>query len=604
MRNQTARATIDSAMAAFLPTRLLGGKMSPVAALSVGFLAVGGCTDETDPGATTRSPPGDDSGSSSVPATDGQSPVDAGSAGPDASDPSSPPPASGDASAADAGGPGAPPRKLLKSADEADPAVEFDTEHGWLNTTTPLTLDDLRGHVTLLDFWTYGCVNCINMLPVYRDIEEHFDGEPLVAIGVHTGNFANERDPEKIEAAIEALEVNHPVLVDSTRKNWNAYGVSAWPTAVLIDAEGRVRLKQRGEFKATFMIPRVQELLDEARADGTLTSDPIEYRVDPGATSDTPLRYPMKIAILPDDRVAISDSAHHRIVVANADATLDRVIGTGERGFVDGAPEVAQLARPQGIVMHDGALFVADAENHSIRRVDITSGEVTTVAGIGKLGGSAWQVAGGWRDALTSTLRSPWDVEPIPDGLVIASAGTHQLLLLDLEGSRYRTFAGTAAESMKDGPAGEATFSQPQGLCVVGDTLYVAGAESSAIRAVNVDDGSVTTIVGHGLGRSGDTDGVGDEVFLAHVSDVEPVGPDELMLADTFNSKLKTLVPSASAVQTVDWTVGPAAVNQPQGLARKGDRLYIADTNNHRVLEHDLGTTETVVFDIVGLTAP
>ena len=91
---------------------------------------------------------------------------------------------------------------------------EFPSDVTWLNTTRPLSLrGDLRGRVTVLDFWTYCCINCMHVLPVLARIERRFAAEPVVVIGVHSAKFISEKDPANIRRAIQRYGIAHPVVV-------------------------------------------------------------------------------------------------------------------------------------------------------------------------------------------------------------------------------------------------------------------------------------------------------------------------------------------------------------------------------------------------------
>ena len=118
-------------------------------------------------------------------------------------------------------------------------APELVGEAGWLNTDRPLSLAALRGKIILLDFWTYCCINCMHVLPDLKRLEEKYPRE-LVVIGVHSAKFTNERETENIRQAILRYEIVHPVVNDRNFVNWRAYGVRAWPTLMVIDAEGCV----------------------------------------------------------------------------------------------------------------------------------------------------------------------------------------------------------------------------------------------------------------------------------------------------------------------------------------------------------------------------
>ncbi len=125
-------------------------------------------------------------------------------------------------------------------------AADFAPGLEWLNTPAPLSLDQLRGKVVVLDFWTYCCINCMHIIPDLKRLEAKYPNE-LVVVGVHSAKFDNERDTENIRAAIARYEIEHPVINDGGFEVWRSYGVRAWPTLVLINPVGRVIGVHSGE---------------------------------------------------------------------------------------------------------------------------------------------------------------------------------------------------------------------------------------------------------------------------------------------------------------------------------------------------------------------
>src|SRR5918992_1183414 len=118
-------------------------------------------------------------------------------------------------------------------------APEIQGGRGWLNTDKPLSLAGLKGKVVLLDFWTYGCINCIHIIPDLKKLEAKYPNE-LVVIGVHSAKFDNEKETENIRRIIMRYEIEHPVYNDADFKVWQSYGIRAWPTQVLIDPAGYI----------------------------------------------------------------------------------------------------------------------------------------------------------------------------------------------------------------------------------------------------------------------------------------------------------------------------------------------------------------------------
>jgi thiol-disulfide isomerase/thioredoxin len=486
------------------------------------------------------------------------------------------------------------------------PAPELDQGLAWLNTDAPVRLADLGGHVILIDFWTYGCVNCLHIMPDLRALEEHFAGQPFVVLGVHSGKFDAEQDAGHISEAIRRYDVRHPVLVDDDYATMVAYAARAWPTTVLIDASGLIRLRLSGEFDYEVMRANVSTLLDEAAEDGTLSAVVKDLNSDPNAGSKTPLLYPTSVTTGPDGSVTLSDAGHHRVVLLRPDEAEATVIGTGFRGWVDGPLQGASFSSPQGTAWLDDALYIADTENHVIRRVDWATEDVTTVAGTGVKGVGRHTLGDGWMEAATTSLRSPWALEPLGDELIVAMAGSHQLYRFAPSTGQVSVFSGSGLERLTDGSAAVAGYSQPSGLTLSqgGATLYVADTEASAIRAVSPESGEAQTLVGEGLFEFGDVDGVGGAVRLQHPLDVAMLPDGRVALSDTYNDVLKRLDPATLAVETWVMEVPGGALAEPRGISVYGDQLYIVDTNNHRLLVHDLDAEVTEVVSLRGLRAP
>ena len=125
-------------------------------------------------------------------------------------------------------------------------APEFTGIERWLNSE-PLTMDQLRGRVVLVDFWTYACINCIRTLPHVNRWAELYTPQGLTVVGVHTPEFPFERTTRNVEVAMRRHGVKHPVAQDNRYGTWKAYSNQYWPAAYLIDAQGRIRYKHFGE---------------------------------------------------------------------------------------------------------------------------------------------------------------------------------------------------------------------------------------------------------------------------------------------------------------------------------------------------------------------
>jgi cytochrome c biogenesis protein CcdA/thiol-disulfide isomerase/thioredoxin len=133
----------------------------------------------------------------------------------------------------------------------------------WLNSP-PLSSESLRGKVVLVDFWTYSCINCLRTLPYLKAWNEKYHAQGLVIIGVHTPEFAFEKDPHNVEQAIRDLGITYPVAMDNQYAIWNAFSNKYWPAHYLIDAQGRIRDQHFGEGAYQETEQMIKTLLKEA----------------------------------------------------------------------------------------------------------------------------------------------------------------------------------------------------------------------------------------------------------------------------------------------------------------------------------------------------
>src|SRR3989440_12370683 len=237
-------------------------------------------------------------------------------------------------------------------------APELEGGRGWLNTDRPLTIAGLRGKVVLLDFWTYGCINCMHIIPDLKKLEKKYPNE-LVVIGVHSAKFENEKNTENIRRIILRYEIEHPIVNDADFNIWRAYAVDAWPTRYLIDPAGYIigRLSGEGGYETLDRV--ISETITEFRKRGELNEAPLKLVLEKAKVGDLPLAFPGKIlADAKNDRLFIADSDHNRIVITKLDGTLIETIGTGVHGAADGPFDTATFFRPQGMALDADALYV------------------------------------------------------------------------------------------------------------------------------------------------------------------------------------------------------------------------------------------------------
>ena len=499
-------------------------------------------------------------------------------------------------------------------------APELDGGVEWLNTSGPISMKDLRGKIVLLDFWTFCCINCMHVLPDLDFLEKKY-GKEIVVIGVHSAKFDNEKETGNIRKAILRYEIEHPVINDANMIVWRKFQVRAWPSLVLVDPEGQYCGYVSGEGNRELLDSVVQRLIAYHKAKGTLDETPVKFDLERSRVADSPLRFPGKVlADAVGKRLFISDSNHNRIVVSSLEGKLLDVIGSGAIGSKDGSYSDAQFDHPQGMTLIGDTLYVADTENHQLRTVDLVKKTVATLSGTGEQARTR-SPGGKLRE---TALNSPWDLSVVDGVLYVAMAGPHQIWAHKLGSDTIWQYAGSGREDILNGELDQGALAQPSGLTTDGKNLYFVDSEGSSVRQVTTDPrndlenptGTISTPVGpHSLpnGRTlfefGDVDGAKDEARFQH-----PLGilyhNGGLFVADSYNHKLKFV--DLKTRESITWlgtgksgtNLSPAQFAEPAGMAIAGGTLYVADTNNQRIVAVDLATKKAREFPIEGLAPP
>ena len=444
----------------------------------------------------------------------------------------------------------------------------------------------------------------MHVFPQLRKLEKKYE-EVLAVVGVHSAKFPAERETENVRMAILRYEIGHPVINDSEFRVWQSYGCRAWPTLVFIDPEGKIIGKHEGEIPYDAFDQLLSAMVLNYEAADVLDRTSLDYRLE--QPPEGALSFPGKV--LADelrDRLFISDSNHNRILQTTLEGEVTQVIGGVTPGFEDGDFVVAAFDHPQGMALRNNILYVADTENHAVRRLYLNDRYVDTMAGngeqgpFGNQGGSLGEVG----------LNSPWDLTVHRGTVYAAMAGYHQIWGLDELTLRALPHAGSGREDIHDGPMRSAALAQPSGITNDRKMLYFVDSETSSVRMADLSlSGRVTTIVGRGLFEFGDVDGMGTEVRLQH-----PLGlclhDGVLYVTDAYNHKIKKIYPEnrasfsflGSGEAGFDDGVGSSATFfEPGGITAAHGRLYIADTNNHAIRVADIASGEVSTLEITGL---
>lgn len=152
---------------------------------------------------------------------------------------------------------------VTSGANNSKIAPEFAGIDKWLNSG-PLTMQQLRGKVVLVDFWTYTCINCIHVLPYVETWNQKYKNQGLQIVGVHTPEYPFERNTDNVKTAIKRLGITYPVAQDNHNATWDAYDNQYWPAFYLIDRKGHIVYAHFGEGDYDTTEAKIKSLLAES----------------------------------------------------------------------------------------------------------------------------------------------------------------------------------------------------------------------------------------------------------------------------------------------------------------------------------------------------
>ena len=153
-----------------------------------------------------------------------------------------------------------PARPALRVAEAHAAAPDFVGISGWLNSA-PLSIASLRGKVVLVDFWTYGCINCVRTLPYVTQLSEKYKDKGLVVVGIHTPEFPFEHSAANVQAALKRHGIRYPVAQDNASATWDAYRNQYWPAQYIVDRSGNIVFTHAGEGQYEEIERTIQKLL-------------------------------------------------------------------------------------------------------------------------------------------------------------------------------------------------------------------------------------------------------------------------------------------------------------------------------------------------------
>ena len=444
----------------------------------------------------------------------------------------------------------------------------------WLNAA-PSTLQDHAGRPLVLAFVNAASVWCMQRLAEVAQWQARNPGR-LQLLVVQVPRFDFECDAEASLKLLRRHGVAAPALLDVRWEAWRQFGIEAWPTLLLLDAQGQERERLVG---AAGDIERSLVALCEGSSrplDADLRAG-VESRPEPRL----PLRFPAGLAASAD-RLYVADTGHHRILECTHGGRVLRQFGVGSADLVNGPAAEAAFNRPHGLALERETLYVADTGNHALRRIHLPSGQVDTLCGTGRAGDP---VAGVLAQPWDSPLNHPLDIAVADNQVHLAMAGDNHIWSYDLGLRSLRWRAGAGALEMRDGGGHLAAFAQPCAIHAVQQVLYVCDALGSAIRSLQLRGDVVQTLLGQGPWEFGNADGARATARLQYPQAIAMGSESPLLwIADTGNGSLRTLRLGGGDLSTVNL---PRRLHGPAALAVAAGAVWIAETDAHAVLRFD-----------------
>jgi hypothetical protein len=279
----------------------------------------------------------------------------------------------------------------------------------------------------------------------------------------------------------------------------------------------------------------------------------------------------------------VGDQNNHlirQIVISTGVVTT--VAGTGDNGSANGTGTAASFYEPQGITTDGTNLYVAGNKTNLIRQIVISTGVVTTLAGTGSPGSSNGT-------GTAASFNYPGGITTDGTNLYVADWGNHRIRKIVISTGVVTTLAGTGSPGSSNGTGTAASFNYPEGITTDGTNLYVGDTSNHLIRKIVISTGVVTTVAG--TGSSGSANGTGTSASFYNPYGITTDGTN-LYVGDALNHLIRKIVISTGAVTTVAGTGSSGSANgtgtsasfyNPIGITTDGTNLYVADISNHLI---------------------
>jgi thiol-disulfide isomerase/thioredoxin len=495
----------------------------------------------------------------------------------------------------------------FKSNDLGKLIVKEDNTNKWLNLSGEIKISDLKNRVILLDFWTYDCVNCLQVNSKIKELEQEF-GSKLTVIGVHCSRFNDALDVKEIRKAIIKHDIDYPVINDQNHAVCNNFKSDSienieLPTVIIIDPYGKINKRYIGRKDInTHLKKDLKKII--SKYNYQLNRESLPILLEKNIITGHILSFPTKIEYASDFEyngvkmpvIFIVNSGKNNIIISSLAGEIIAKIGSKNQGFDDGDFESASFNFPNGMAYKDHKLYVADTNNDAIRVVDFKENKVSTLIA-GEISCEDKNV----------NLSSPADLKFYPDSddMIIASAGNNQILQYNLKNQTTKVIAGNSSDGMEDGKYPQNSLSQTAALAIWGQKIYFIDAKSSSLRVID-KNGEVSTLIGQGILKFGDQNGDKSQALMHHPSGLT-IDDTGIYIADSYNNSIKKYDFLSRKISNFAGSkpgddIGSkekTKFDNPGAIISVLDKFYVADSNNDRIVIINRGNFKTSILNVM-----
>lgn len=487
------------------------------------------------------------------------------------------------------------PKNELSTTLEAAPKL-CDFKSGlWVNAAMPNIEKEHLGKMTIVHFGTFD--NFMSTADM-KDLSQLQTEFPHIRIIISLNpKFGYPCEEAEILDELEKRQIPLPVYVDKGFELWGCMDVEFWPTTMFFGPQGDLIETQEGRLEMREIKMALPEVINRLAPSMDKNPEPF-YGMPPGRWNKrTVLEYPAGLTVNErESMIFVSDLIGNRILGLTVDGNVIYCIGSGEEGFKNGTLEQATFNNPRGLAMdsENFILYVADSENHAIRKVDLMNDEVTTLIGIGRAPRQMPKKV----VSANSSINTPADLLLKGHNLYITMQGGNQIWKLDLRTNVGEPIAGSEEFGYSNGEASKANLAAPSGLAEdISGALFFTEAQASSLRYI--DKNEIEPVVGKGIFSFGYADGKKEEIKMRYPNGMVNYA-STIYLADTYNHCIRAIEPFKRKSETIAGNPDIAGYrngftplfNQPMDVDVLDNTLIIADAGNGTLRTYNLETAE------------